>query len=61
MRQGNLFPFSNKVAAFLLQVNLVGWLFGFYCISTFVGYLTPIHFYENNSISNNYVMEKYAV
>ena len=33
----------------------VGWLFGFYGISTFVGYLTPNHFYENSSISNNSV------
>ena len=32
---------------------MVGWLFGFYGISTFVGYLTPNPFYEKCSISNN--------
>ena len=32
-----------------------GWLFGFYGISTFVGYLTLNPFYEISSISNNSV------
>ena len=34
---------------------MVGWLVGFYGISTIVGYLTPNPFYENSSISNNSV------
>ncbi len=37
---------------------LVGWLvgwFGFYGVSTVVGYLTQNPFYENCSISNNSV------
>ena len=28
--------------------RLVGWLVGFYAISTFIGYLTPNTFYANN-------------
>ena len=28
----------------LKRTMLVGWLFGFYAISTFIGYLTPIPF-----------------
>ena len=39
----------------------VGWLFDFYGISTFVGYLTPNPFYENSYPSNNSVQHKYAV
>ena len=38
---------------------IVGWLFKFYGISTFVGYLTPNPFYTNSSISNNSVYRKY--
>ena len=31
-----------------ILVRLVGWLVGFYGISTFVGYYRQIHFYVNN-------------
>ena len=42
---------------------LVGWLFGVYGISTFVGYLTPNPFFLHiiSSISNNSVQHEYTV
>ena len=41
-----------------IQYAFIGWLFGFYGISTFSGYLTPNTFYENSSISINSVYRK---
>ena len=45
----------------LENISLVGWMFGwlvgFYDISTFVGYLKPIHFYTNNK----FYLKKYRL
>ena len=43
--------FHNKVDEQILESlneRLMVWFRGFYGISIFVGYLTPIHFYVNN-------------
>ena len=39
----------------VLDCWLVGWVGGFFGISSFVGYLTPNPFYANSSISINSV------
>ena len=38
-----------------------GWLFRFYGISIFLGYLTPNPFYANSSVSNKSVYHEYTV
>ena len=46
-----------------LYIKQVGWLFKFYGISTFIGYLMPDLFFIqiNDSISNNSVSHEYTV
>ena len=48
------FPKHDTKLYLMIRVQfwMVGWLFGFYGISTFVGYLTPNLFFANSSISN---------
>ena len=46
-------PKSSDGEAPVPELWLVGWLVGFYGISTFVGYLTPNPFYSNNQFYFN--------
>ena len=40
------------------MLSLVGWLVGFYGVSTFVGYLTPNSVYMYIPLTNEYLVGK---
>ena len=53
----NLFTYKSHVTVCKQMIYSKEWvgLFGFYGISTFIGYLMQNPFYANSSISNNSV------
>ena len=52
-------PWNPALCSFLLTFfDLVSWFFGFYGISTFVGYLTPNSVYICIPFTNEYLVGK---
>ena len=52
-KENNIVKSRNPIILFL-----VGWLFGFYGVSTFVGYLTPNSVYIYIPFTNEYLVGK---